>query len=143
MIARRRLIDRLRKTAAEPLVDSSSEVLESVAWSGMDPGTATETFSEVERALRALAELRSEVRQVVELGILDGLAHAEIAKRLDVPLGTVKSNMRRGLLRVRECMNRNDDKGVERPPAIRNDKIERPRPVAASFPRRVGAFGLA
>lgn len=45
-------------------------------------------------ALRALPEAR---RHVVELGFLEGLTHAEIAERLDLPLGTVKSHMRRGL----------------------------------------------
>jgi len=103
MIARRRLIDRLRKSAAEPAMDSSDAVLDSVAWS--DPGTSPETSLEAAQALRALAELRPEQRQVLELGLLQGLTQAEIATRLSMPLGTVKSYMRRGLLRVRECLN--------------------------------------
>src|SRR5271155_4097556 len=102
MIARRRLIDRLRKTSAEPPMDPV-EVLESVAWS--DPGTASETSVEVEQATRALAELRPEQRQVLELGLLHGLSQSEIAARLSMPLGTVKSFMRRGLIKVREYMN--------------------------------------
>src|SRR5271154_5383445 len=53
MIARRRLIDRLRKKSAEPPMDPV-EVLESVAWS--DPGTLAETSVEAEQAARALAE---------------------------------------------------------------------------------------
>jgi DNA-directed RNA polymerase specialized sigma24 family protein len=89
MIARRRLIDRLRKTTAEPPMDPV-EVLDTVAWS--EPG-------------RALQELRPEQRQVLELGLLHGLSQSEIAERLGMPLGTVKSFMRRGLIRVREFMN--------------------------------------
>jgi len=101
-IARRRLIDRLRKTTAEPPMDSV-DVLESVAWS--DPGTDSETSHEAAQAARALMELRPEQRQVLELGLLHGLTQSEIAARLGMPLGTVKSFMRRGLIRVREFMN--------------------------------------
>ena len=102
MIARRRLIDRLRKSTAEPPMDTV-EALESVAWA--DPGTASETSLEAEHAARAMAELRPEQRQVLELGLLHGLTQSEIATRLQMPLGTVKSFMRRGLIKVREYMN--------------------------------------
>jgi RNA polymerase sigma-70 factor (ECF subfamily) len=106
MIARRRLIDRLRKKSAEPPMEST-DVLESVAWS--DPGTSSEISLEAEQATRALAELRPEHRQVLELGLLHGLSQSEIAARLGLPLGTVKSFMRRGLIRVREYMNLNSE----------------------------------
>lgn len=102
MIARRRLIDRLRKTTNEPPMDPV-EVLETVAWS--DPGNASEVSHEAEQAARALQALRPEQRQVLELGLLQGLSQSEIAARLGMPLGTVKSFMRRGLIRVREYMN--------------------------------------
>ena len=102
MITRRRLIDRLRKTSAEPPMDSV-DALETVAWA--DPGTAPEISSEVEQATRALAELRPEQRQVLELGLMHGLSQSEIAARLGMPLGTVKSFMRRGLIKVREYLN--------------------------------------
>jgi RNA polymerase sigma-70 factor, ECF subfamily len=101
MIARRRLIDRLRKTTAEPPMDPV-EALETVAWA--DPGTASQTAIEVEQATRAMAELRPEQRQVLELGLLHGLTQSEIAARMALPLGTVKSFMRRGLIKVREYM---------------------------------------
>ena len=101
MIARRRLIDRLRKITSEPPMDPV-DVLETVAWS--DPGTASEISHEAEQAARALKELRPEQREVLELGLLHGLSQSEIATRLGIPLGTVKSFMRRGLIRVREFM---------------------------------------
>ena len=88
MIARRRLIDRLRKTSAEP---------------GMEPVETLESVAE--QAARALTELRPEQRQVLELGLLHGLSQSEIAIRLNMPLGTVKSFMRRGLIQVRKYMN--------------------------------------
>ncbi len=101
MIARRRLIDRLRKTTSEPPMDPI-EVLEAVTWS--DPGSASENSQDAEQAVRALQELRPEQRQVLELGLLHGLSQSEIAARLDMPLGTVKSFMRRGLVKVREFL---------------------------------------
>jgi RNA polymerase sigma-70 factor (ECF subfamily) len=102
MIARRRLIDRLRKTSSEPPMDPV-DVLDAIAWS--DPGTASEISLEAEQAARALKELRPEQRQVLELGLLHGLSQSEIAERLQMPLGTVKSFMRRGLIKVREFLN--------------------------------------
>jgi RNA polymerase sigma-70 factor (ECF subfamily) len=102
MIARRRLIDRLRKATAEPPMDPE-EALESVAWAS--PGDAPEISVEADQAMRALAELRPEQRQVLELGLLQGLSQSEIAVRLKLPLGTVKSFMRRGLIKVRDYMN--------------------------------------
>ena len=101
-IARRRLIDRLRKTTSEPPMDPV-DVLDSVQW--LEPGTASETSLEAEQAARALQELRPEQRQVLELGLLHGLSQSEIAAQLGMPLGTVKSFMRRGLIRVREYLN--------------------------------------
>jgi len=102
MIARRRLIDRLRKTSAEPPMEAV-EALETIAWS--DPGTASQTATEAERAMRALHQLRPEQRQVLELGLLQGLSQSEIAVRLGLPLGSVKSLMRRGMMKIRDIMN--------------------------------------
>ena len=101
MIARRRLIDRLRKKSAEPPMDPP-EVLESLAWA--DPAMSSEMSTEAEQAARALKELRPEQREVLELGLLQGLSQSEIATKLGMPLGTVKSFMRRGLMRLRESL---------------------------------------
>jgi RNA polymerase sigma-70 factor, ECF subfamily len=101
-IARRRLIDRMRKKGGEPPMEPP-ETLESIAWS--DPANEPATAIDASHAARALQELRPEQRQVLELGLMHGLSQSEIAARLSMPLGTVKSLMRRGLLRVREYMN--------------------------------------
>jgi DNA-directed RNA polymerase specialized sigma24 family protein len=49
-------------------------------------------------------QLRPEQRQVLEMGLLQGLTHSEIAEALHMPLGTVKTMMRRGLIQVRQFM---------------------------------------
>jgi RNA polymerase sigma-70 factor (ECF subfamily) len=51
---------------------------------------------------RALSELSSDQRRLIQLAFVEDLSHAEIAERMRLPLGTVKSNIRRGLLRLRE-----------------------------------------
>lgn len=100
-IARRRLIDRLRRSAQEPARESTDS-LDTVGWA--EPGTHGEICVEAERAARAVARLRPEQQTVLELGILQGLSHSEIAAKTGMALGTVKTNMRRGLIEVRELM---------------------------------------
>jgi RNA polymerase sigma-70 factor, ECF subfamily len=100
-IARRRLIDRLRRLSNQGTTTSTDEI-DSLTWA--DPGTHAETCAEAQTAARAVMQLRPEQRQVLELGLLQGLSHSEIATALQMPLGTVKTMMRRGLIQVRELM---------------------------------------
>jgi RNA polymerase sigma-70 factor (ECF subfamily) len=100
-IARRRLIDRLRRVTNQGTTESTDE-LETLAWA--DPGTHAETCAEAQTAAGAVMQLRPEQRQVLELSLLQGLSHSEIAEALNIPLGTVKTMMRRGLIQVRQLM---------------------------------------
>ena len=52
----------------------------------------------------ALRQLPERTRQIIELAYLQDLTHHDIAERTGVPLGTVKSDIRRGLLRIRDHM---------------------------------------
>lgn len=75
-----------------------------------DPGEAPTADSAIERlpassALRrCLERLEAPRRAVVVLAYVHGLSHAELAGKLGVPLGTVKSWVRRSLLSLQECM---------------------------------------
>jgi RNA polymerase sigma-70 factor (ECF subfamily) len=51
-----------------------------------------------------LAALEADRRRLVVMAFVDGLSHSELAARLGVPLGTVKSWIRRSLLSLRECL---------------------------------------
>ncbi len=55
-----------------------------------------------------LASVEQPRRRVIELAFLTGLTHDQIAERLDMPLGTVKSHVRRGLLQLREAVEVTD-----------------------------------
>ncbi|MGG5891214.1 sigma factor-like helix-turn-helix DNA-binding protein, partial [Falsiroseomonas sp. HC035] len=60
--------------------------------------------AEGRRLRQCLATLEERNRRGIVLAFVHGLSHAQIAARLDLPLGTVKAWIRRGLLRLRECL---------------------------------------
>lgn len=101
MIARRRLIDRLRRHAAKPHF-ASTDALDVQGFAA--PGTSGEVSSDAERAAAAVARLAPDQQRVIELAVLHGLSHGEIAARTGLPLGTVKTHMRRGIMRARELL---------------------------------------
>jgi RNA polymerase sigma factor (sigma-70 family) len=101
MIARRRLIDRLRKTNRRPNTDSLEDILtEPVNSRDKD----LQMSVEAQEAAQAMKNLRPEQRQILHLSIVQGYSHQEIADALAMPLGTVKTHARRGLLQVRELL---------------------------------------
>jgi RNA polymerase sigma factor (sigma-70 family) len=104
IIARRRLIDRLRKVYRRPAVQSIEDTFE----------TAPNVFEsqlavkiQANAAVEAMKTLRAEQREMMLLNIYDGMSHGEISERLDVPLGTVKTHIRRGFKKVREVLSHN------------------------------------
>jgi RNA polymerase sigma-70 factor (ECF subfamily) len=100
-IARRRLIDRIRRSRASGLHEGE-EALEDLRFA--EPGNGGEVRAEAERAAMVVARLRPEQRKVLSMGLLEGLTHSEIAAATGMPLGTVKTQMRRGLIQVRQWM---------------------------------------
>ncbi len=53
---------------------------------------------------RCLKQLEEDRRRLVVLAFVDGLSHSELAARMNAPLGTVKSWIRRSLMSLRECL---------------------------------------
>ena len=99
MIARRRLIDRARSRKRSPITDPVSESRLQMPGAANTP--QAETCVDVSLASEAVAQLRPEQRQVLLLGIGQGLSHEEIAETLSLPIGAVKTHARRALLHVR------------------------------------------
>ncbi len=100
MITRRRLIDRLRKRQRaiefEPLPDNFDIA--------QDDEVEVDRELRVERAHEALRALPAAQRTMLELSLLHGRTHDEIARETNTPLGTVKSHIRRGLQRARTLL---------------------------------------
>ena len=104
MIARRRLIDRMRKENRRPNIDSLEDIL-------TEPENNEQNVQycvEAKEAAQAMKNLRPEQRQVLHLSIVQGFSHQEIADELNMPLGTVKTHARRGLIQVREDLGLGD-----------------------------------
>lgn len=100
MIARRRLIDRARRRERLPALESIPD----------DFDVASENERDLDREWRAdqaravLRELPPAQRRMLELSLLHGRTHDEIARETETPLGTVKSHIRRGLQRARDLL---------------------------------------
>ena len=100
-IARNLRIDLLRRQSNRPYVDIDSIEMPGEAAAGPALVEQTQVVSRVSRALKILPE---EQRQVVELSFVAELAHPEIAERLGIPLGTVKSRLRLAYDRLRPLL---------------------------------------
>lgn len=99
-IARNKAIDMLRAQARRPALPTDD--VDAPAADDR-PQSAAEIEQLADRMLLAdaLAQLPERSRAVVELAFFEDLTHPEIAERTNLPLGTVKSDIRRGLLRLR------------------------------------------
>ncbi|MGH9882991.1 MAG: sigma-70 family RNA polymerase sigma factor [Pyrinomonadaceae bacterium] len=102
-LARSRAIDRLRLLGARQRLATSAarEASEDVS------DAAVDAFKSEQREIvkRALAELPEEQRRTLILAYFEGLTQSEIATRLDTPLGTIKTRMRSGMIKLRELLS--------------------------------------
>lgn len=110
-LARYRALDLLRERQAGAGVQielSEAEEAEPLKFiSPEQAGGAWTTESEGSSRLSdCIQQLREEERQCLLLVYYEGYTHLELAQLLDVPLGTIKSRVRRGLARLRECLRR-------------------------------------
>jgi RNA polymerase sigma-70 factor (ECF subfamily) len=103
MIARRRLVDRRRRQACRPPSSSLEENAEMPLVTTANP---IDVHDEVEHVRRLMGLLRPEERQVLEMALGEGCSQTAISERTGMPLGTVKSHARRGLIRLRELADR-------------------------------------
>lgn len=103
VLARNKAIDRLRRRAAPgEQLDAASEVED-------DSPSAFEIVERQQDRLRladCLKQLDERPRVAIQAAFLDGATYLELAEREDVPLGTMKSRIRRGLQRLRGCLER-------------------------------------
>lgn len=100
-IARNLRIDKLRK---EMTWVELPEGREEEASDDPLPDERVEVKERQKRVQAALAQLPADQHEVVALSYIEGLTHSQIAERLRLPLGTVKSRMRLAYLKIREAV---------------------------------------
>ena len=101
-VARRRIIDQIRHEArfgdSVPLMGDE-----------VDPALDGEASMEAQlasiRVRPLLGMLSANEREILSLSLYEGYSHSEIAERLNMPIGTVKTRIRRSLIRMREALN--------------------------------------
>ncbi len=106
MLARRRLIDRRRKFGRR--LDSAPLPERPVAGDAPEHDAA-EVSDETLRVREAMDELRPEQQQVLQLSIMHGHTYEQIARTLEMPVGTVKTHARRGMIRLRDLLKDDQD----------------------------------
>ncbi len=105
IVTRSRAIDRLRtrRGASRPEVRSLEELAEPPASSeDIEASSAGRQWEVLCRS--AVQQLPEDQRRALELAYFEGLTHQEIAERTSSPLGTVKTRVRLGLMKLRERM---------------------------------------
>jgi RNA polymerase sigma-70 factor, ECF subfamily len=104
-IDRKRSTEKLRTIRMQTDLGDAPSPASSPARDGPEMSAMTAELGQ--RVRSAMSKLDTAQRQAVELSFFDSLSHAEIAEKLGKPLGTVKTNIRQGLIHLRQCM-RND-----------------------------------
>jgi RNA polymerase sigma factor (sigma-70 family) len=102
-IARRRLIDRGRIRQRFDR-DGKGALTESTPATETKPLERLEGDERAKRAMSEFGRLRLEQQKVIRLAVHEEWTHERIAEHLDMPVGTVKTHLRRGLLRLREAL---------------------------------------
>jgi len=108
-IARRRLIDRRRRLGRQPgrqlLTDDMGRPT---------PPPVPDLGEEAGLAYKAFSTLSADQQRVLRLSVYEGLSHELIARSTGLPLGTVKTHARRGLIRLRELVLGTREDGASR-----------------------------
>jgi RNA polymerase sigma-70 factor (ECF subfamily) len=112
-LTRSRALDRARMKGARPSMPLHDNADAHAAAADV-PDPLQSAIDDERRSLvkRALGELEPKYREVMECSFFEGLSHTEIALKLQKPVGTVKTFLRRGLIRLRELLRNPDEGGL-------------------------------
>jgi len=102
-IVHRKAVDRVRSAEASGRRDEAYSHKEQTVDHDSTAEAATASL-EATRVRAALSDLTLKQRQAVELAFLGGYTHTEVARMLDLPIGTAKTRIRDGLIRLRDAL---------------------------------------
>jgi RNA polymerase sigma-70 factor (ECF subfamily) len=101
-IAHRRAVDRVRSEQSSREREARDQRERSATAPVPDVATVAERRLDIARVQAALEQLSPTQRESIELAFFGGHTHREVAALLDLPLGTVKTRIRDGLIRLRD-----------------------------------------
>ena len=102
-IARNTSIDRLRKCKQGVVTD---DVIQDLPDTKPNPEAVAVASSEGARIKLCLSELEDEKSNAVQMAYLDGYSYADLAEHFAVPLNTMRTWLRRSLLKLKDCLSR-------------------------------------
>jgi RNA polymerase sigma factor (sigma-70 family) len=106
MLTRRRLVDRWRAYLRREV---NSVDIREVDIAAPLIGDATELSDEAQKAALCFEKLTRQTQVVLHRSIHENFSYSKIAEELKIPLGSVKSYARRGLMQLRDCMGRSSN----------------------------------
>jgi RNA polymerase sigma-70 factor (ECF subfamily) len=105
MLARSRAIDHLRSRARHSRdLERPIEVAFDCSHAGPNPETEAILRGRQRIIQEVLAHLAPDQLKLLQLAFFDGLSHIEIAEKTGIPLGTIKTRIRTGMMRMRELL---------------------------------------
>lgn len=104
VLTRSRAIDRIRSRGTTQKMLDRWKFSRSQLVASNSPSEYVSQQEQSQKVQAALAQLSANQQQILRMSYYDGLSHSEIAQQLQMPLGTVKSTARRGLLKLRQTL---------------------------------------
>lgn len=106
-VARYRALDMLRRKRPEVTMPEDPDMIARLLEDehSLSPVEENENRQALDAVRACLGTLQTQQRDSVLLSYYEGLTHQELSERMDAPLGTVKSWIRRGLMRLRDCLS--------------------------------------
>jgi RNA polymerase sigma factor (sigma-70 family) len=108
-IVRNKAFDLLRRTDNAVEIDADAfdrDITEALESADPTPIEALQLSQDAKALARCLARLEALHRQAIALAFFHDLSHSEVAERMKLPIGTVKTWVRRGLDRLRSCLGK-------------------------------------
>lgn len=107
-IVRNRALDLLRRPREVEMDEESGELVASIPDESPGPEELLRQSTEAGALAECMKQLTGEQRKSITLAFFYGLSHGELARQMQKPLGTVKTWIRRGLERLRNCLDTQD-----------------------------------